>query len=391
MYRLEVPWKTRLAPRAKVIVGSLTVLIMVGAVGAYFNGRSTTAVSHFRLVDLVEQAAIDQPVQHRDDKSSSGAIKLIASIPVATVADVLHQVRVQNATNDAVSISRRLRTIMDYSEYGKAYPGAFTLFHRLPYGWFVRRAESRGPVQLLQGEVHTDQLLASFAEVGVPLDAQIDAGKGCFTVQDLLESSRRAFVQSVDSPWSLVAYALYLPNEPTWRDRFGRSWSYERIADFLLKERIGVGPCGGTHVLYALCCLRAVDRQLPCLTSSCRAKVDSHLLRVVDLLARRQRSDGSWGYNWAADETADDRTAADLTTSNRLLLITAHHVEWMTLLPSKDRSNPESLRRAIRFLQISLANPSEREIVDNYCAYSHAACVLARVAHSEEAPIASMP
>jgi hypothetical protein len=221
-----------------------------------------------------------------------------------------------------------------------------------------------------------DRFLATCAETGIPLTQAIAApgeknNAEKVTVETLLESSRANFVAGQDPCWSLTAYCIYRPDEPVWQDRFGDSHSYEAIATSLMEGPIDQDPCAGGHRHYALAILLQTDEQNPILSTGARRKIEAFLENSSRILEKSQSRSGSWGRGWAHPEDANARDSRDAESTDQLLVVTAHHLEWAALTDPRHRPNDEALAAACQFVLQAVQGRS-RTNPAAYCGWSHA-------------------
>ena len=143
------------------------------------------------------------------------------------------------------------------------------------------------------GERHIDQILAAFAESGLPARQEIRDTSGIHTIKDLLDSSRRRVARGQELEWTLSAYLIYLPNQDTWENRFGERFSYADICESLLADDLESGACGGTHRLYTLARALQAGKGLNFLDDDLTSRIQDRLNNVVNVLAKTQSSEGA--------------------------------------------------------------------------------------------------
>ena len=271
-----------------------------------------------------------------------------------------------------LDISRLLKL----DDFAKAFPHTAPLFYRSPLGWEIRQRAPGPGLERAEVEYHTDQFLAACAEVGVPLNVPVETPSGAVTIAELLNASRRNFVSGQESSWSLVAYSTYRPQELIWRNRFGDECSVNEIVDDMLAEPFDQGPCAGTHKQYAVAFL--LDRiPLGGLPSGLRQKCQRYLKRSSECLIHTQLSCGAWSANWAEGAQGASPHDSFAFTIPDLVRITGHHLEWTHLAREPLRTPQPLLSAALRFLVDALDRATASTIQEEYCGYSHAACVVA--------------
>jgi hypothetical protein len=230
-------------------------------------------------------------------------------------------------------------------------------------------------------EWHRDQTLAAFGELGIPLTHPLVVAGRTLSLRDVLRDSLGNFhLKQKELAWTVLAYALYLPPRREWINRYGESYSFDRLVAELLGRSLGESSCGGTHDLYSLTILSRCDRQFPILTAAVRTRLLEHLRRYADAAARTQRSDGSWPVGLKLEEAARSAPSGRMADASEPggLLITGHLAEWFLYLPADLRHADTDgvLRRAGRWLNAALHSAGEDDKTRDFCPFSHAACVL---------------
>lgn len=362
-------------------VVSVTVVFAFWRLHATENPHISQRVDGSALRACPDSLAVLLPM--RLHPAAIRAVEAFSATPPTTASDYFHKWRF-DACRGAYRLNQQLRLdmgrLLKREEYQKLFPLSRSLFFRSPFGLEVRQRRPERGRSATEYEYHLDQFLASCAEVEAPLNLSIDTDSGAATLGDLLDASRRNFDQSQELNWTLVAYCAYLPNEPQWRNRFGDLCSYERIVSEVLSRPLAQGSCGGTHKQYALAFFlsrsAAMDSFTPCLRVSC----ENYLKRSSAVLQKSQLPNGAWSSSWAdaTDTAAPERRPSTLTV-DELVRVTGHHLEWICLAPPSVRPSDPSVSAAVRFLVSALERADLPRIKNDYCAYSHAACVLARL------------
>ena len=144
-------------------------------------------------------------------------------------------------------------------------------------------------------QAHVDQLLAALAEAGVPTDHPITSGTKGGTVRSILDDSLANFDLKQEIEWTGLAFALYLPPQRGWSDRFGRRYTFDDlVAEMMARpfDREGIS-CEGTHLLYSLAVILRVDRDEPVLSPSSRLALREHMAENVSRALASQGPDGA--------------------------------------------------------------------------------------------------
>ncbi|MCG8584831.1 MAG: hypothetical protein MI757_08990 [Pirellulales bacterium] len=222
--------------------------------------------------------------------------------------------------------------------------------------------------------VHVDDLLATLAEIGTPLDTPMITRDGETTVRALAESAMRRFHrQQTEYEWSIISYARYLFPEKKWTNRYGQLLTPDQLVDELIELPLRHGVCRGTHRIEALVVLQQVNEQTPGLSRSSQYRLMSHLARVRNLLVESQHPSGYWYRNWSAGARATHSAADDLSER---ILATGHHLEWLALAPPEVQPPRETIIRASQWLVNAMLEVDEARLNLDYGPFSHAARAL---------------
>jgi len=205
----------------------------------------------------------------------------------------------------------------------------------------------------LQG--HRAQMLAIFAQVGVPLNYPLTASGRRFTVEDLLRSEMAACKSGEELTFTLIGLSNYLPTDTQWRAADGQSWDFERLLREEISQPVVGAACGGTHRLMGLSyALQQRQREgLPITGQWSRA--ETYLGEFVEYAWQLQNRDGSFSTSWF-EGRADD---GDL---DRKLQTTGHILEWLVFtLPAEELRDPR-VTQAVSFLMNVFQNGRNQEL-----------------------------
>lgn len=247
------------------------------------------------------------------------------------------------------------------------------------------RFQSRLPVNTPPWrEYHRDQNLSGFAELGLPLSTPLylrDAGS--LVIGDVLQDSLRNFhLRQEEIEWTALAYALYLPPRHEWVNRFGEKYSFDDLANELMRRSMVEAACGGAHFLFSLTMIVRADAIEPILSEDVRAKAHERLKLCSLLAINSQQPDGCWRGDWFFDSplTENYRGPTPVSTSAHKLVVTGHLSEWMLYLPEELQVPKETQLRACEWLLIHLKQMSDKDKNDQFCPCTHAICVLLKLA-----------
>lgn len=234
-------------------------------------------------------------------------------------------------------------------------------------------------------ESHRDYCLAVLSEQGLPASFSMIAGGRSFTFKDFLADSIANFhLTQEEIEWTALAYAMWLPPERKWVNKFGEAFTFDQLATELIQRPFDEAVCAGSHLVHAMIVLSRVDHEECCILSpDVRGKLLNRLAAVVREAEATQAVDGSWGGDWY-ERLLSDRTpepeSRDQSKNNRLLknrlLATSHIAEWLMLLPEELRVSDDRLRRAGRWLHAQLKDVDPQFVRDNFCPCTHGAIVL---------------
>jgi hypothetical protein len=358
-------------------------------VAATLSGSVWTLPSRFRGVVAEKRReatppsssaplSLPYPLSSETRLLASRAIAAYTAAKPLRISDYFHRWRfdaLKGPYPSNLEVRLDLGQVQNQSRFRQTFGGSAPLVFRSPYGWEVRQRTPKHAREHWEYEHHVDQFLATCAEIGVPSSFRIETDFGEVSIGELLDASRRSFDQSQELCWTLVAYCTYLPEEPQWRNRFGELCSYESMVAEILSLPLDDGSCGGTHKQFALAYFLTKAQLSPDL----RQKCDEYLARSSKELEDSQMSSGAWTPFWATNS----RGAASLPDSRSirgvdLVRITGHQLEWVCLAPPASRPSSECTSRAVRFLAVALSRIDTTSIQKEYCAYSHAACMLQR-------------
>ncbi|MGI8982907.1 MAG: hypothetical protein ACR2FY_27115 [Pirellulaceae bacterium] len=245
---------------------------------------------------------------------------------------------------------------------------------------------------------HPDDLLATLAETGTPLDTPMHLRGSEAKVADLLEDSmRRFYLDRLEYEWSTISYIRYLYPLKQWRNKYGERMSVNGLVKELIEKTPEAGPCDGLHRLEALVLLYRVDEaaqaagQKSILSKNDRGKMLGFMKRVSELLVAAQSPEGYWTRQWSkgtppaeAKAEPEAKTAAKpkidpnakTAAMHDKLLVTGHQLEWLALAPEQVQPPRENIVRAGQWITRTLLEIDQKELTETYGPYSHAARAL---------------
>lgn len=246
-------------------------------------------------------------------------------------------------------------------------------------GASVRRAVT-GQRDSATGAVHTDDLLATLAEVGVPLATKIHGRESETTVGAMMETSLARFhTRQYEYEWTAIAAARYGLADSHWKNTFGESLDMDDLVDELLEHPLREGVCGGTHRLEALTVLLRADETNHLLSERNRRRIRQHLSAVIARLTASQSAEGFWTKDWASGEATRRLPRAGSNTTTPLaerILATGHHLEWLALAPADLLPPREVIVRAGQWLARAMLEVDDTTLQVEFGPFSHAARAL---------------
>lgn len=217
---------------------------------------------------------------------------------------------------------------------------------------------------------HADHTLATLAEIGTPLSFKLKTPAGPREVRTALAHALKQF--SIDQPeyeWSAITFLLYQVDQSRWYSSDGHRVTWDRIADRLMRQRMGQGCCYGGHRLYTLAALIRVDSERQLLTPEMRERVLDHLADATRRLIANQNEQGAMDGAWpGAPILKNDK----LSTLGQQLLSTGHALEWWAIAPEEVQPPRETVVRAGQWLSRRILEMSDRVIEENYTFLTHA-------------------
>jgi hypothetical protein len=224
---------------------------------------------------------------------------------------------------------------------------------------------------------HTDDLIATLAEIGTPLAAPLKLRGGEATVRELLESSLRRFhLEQLEVEWTAIAYARYVFPQAAWQNQYGQKIDVDKLVARLVSQPPELGPCNGLHRLEALVVLYRANEQFSALRPTTQRAVLAYMEHASRQLVAAQSPEGFWTRQWPHGAAALESLASQPPTSYDKLLVTGHHLEWLALAPDDVQPPRETIIRAAQWLARTLVEMDEGELAAAYGPYTHAARAL---------------
>ncbi len=300
-----------------------------------------------------------------------------------TLPELLHALRLFGP--DAMTADRGgrptpvLGLILDHHR-NQAYFAGLETFFSTRHG-VQCRIQRRDATDQPERQAHIDQLLATFAESGVQPATPLRIQGEVRSVADLLNDALANFeLRQGEVEWSALAFALYLPPQRSWRDKFGRETSFDDVVQELIARfPLDKLACGGTHILFSLVMILRADEVQPILSPGRREALSRFFRSTVAQAVSTQAEAGFWSVHWRKDQRRPTAPPANPETVEEIL-VTGHQIEWMIYLPESLAPARDTVLRAAPWLADRLERIKDATIQEHYCPCSHAGRVLAILA-----------
>ncbi|WP_437187698.1 hypothetical protein SH668x_001104 [Planctomicrobium sp. SH668] len=223
---------------------------------------------------------------------------------------------------------------------------------------------------------HHDHLLACVTEANAPLNTPVygPARKNA-TLFDVLQESMRDFrLDEREVEWTAMAFGLWICPEKEWIGSEGRHYSFDLIADRLMRGERSLGVCSGTHRVYSLMLLIRLDDEYHILSPDVRQTSYRYLEGVRDSIIESQFEDGHWPSNWPDGKEAVTNPVDD--PLYRKVIATGHHLEWMSIAPPDLLVPEEQLKKAVDWIVETTLSQPRSKIHESYTFYSHVGAAL---------------
>lgn len=204
----------------------------------------------------------------------------------------------------------------------------------------------------LQG--HQGQMLAIFAQAGVPADYPLYVQRRKFIMNDLVKTEMLACKRGEELTFTLIGLSHYLPTDTKWRAADGQMWDFQRLLSEEMSQPVVGAACGGTHRLMGLS-YALKQRKLEGLPLTGQwARAETYLQDFQTYAWQLQNRDGSFSTDWFEGR-------ADNGDLDRKIQTTGHIFEWLLFIAEDDSLQDERVTRSVSFLASQLINERTRE------------------------------
>jgi hypothetical protein len=250
--------------------------------------------------------------------------------------------------------------------YGDDTPGLITdTSEKLDIRWVGRGGDFPDAASR-----HHDHWLACLVEGGVRLDHIVHTPRRQLPLRRLLDTAISDFhVDEREYEWSAMVFAYYVDSTNGWRSDEPRRVTFDLVARRLLRADDILGVCTGTHRLYALATLLRRHAESPILSPDIHQQVSTRLRTISDTLVKSQEPTGLWNRRWPEGAAAVD--GKDTSSLTDKVLVTGHHLEWLSIAPKELLPPEQHLILAGQGLVKAVADSSDATIAGQYTFYSH--------------------
>ena len=229
------------------------------------------------------------------------------------------------------------------------------------------------------------------AGIGIPLNHPIrmEGGREA-TLRAVLDDTTANFTLRGQIYWKVVALALYLPPQKSWKNRFGERFTFDDAArELLAASRFALALFGNPDGPITLTVLLRADEQQPVLSESVREQVREYLGRIAKTLVEIQSPEGWFPADWACVLDGGVGTCAAALFHPRAGSDTTR--TWLGRRCRMRRRSREVFQRAaVWSLETLAGKTADPQWVDEwYCPASHTARSVIRLSRRQEGEVVS--
>ncbi len=222
--------------------------------------------------------------------------------------------------------------------------------------------------------LHHDHLIACLLEAGVGLDEPVYTPARRLVVRDFVVSALSNFrLDQGEYEWTTLLATYTMPGPQLWRTEGNRRLNVDLLAKRLLRATDNLGVCRGTHRLAAMVALLLCQPEKKLLSPQVCELIHAHLRDVSDRLARSQREDGAWTPAWYTCQKPGKQDGTLIEN----ILVTGHHLEWLSFAPAELLPPRQCILRAAKWLQKACLQATDDHWQSGYSFFTHAASALA--------------
>lgn len=271
---------------------------------------------------------------------------------------------------NVVSGKEMLEFLTDNAKYIQSWGAEMRpLLQERPRGMAVRWGTETG------ASYHHDHWLACVTEAGAPLTTEVFGPTRHGTLNDVLQEALRDFrLDERETEWTVMAFGLWIPPTRQWTGSEGRHYSFDLLAERLMRGQKQLGVCAGTHRVYSMMLLIRLDDEFDILSDAIRQQVYGYLEFVRDAITAAQFEDGHWPSNWPDGKAAVEKPVDE--QEYKKVIATGHHLEWMSIAPP-DLLIPEAqIKKAMDWVIATTKKQKKSDLKQMFTFYSHVGAAL---------------
>ncbi|MFM8253222.1 MAG: ADP-ribosylation factor-directed GTPase activating protein isoform b [Planctomycetota bacterium] len=195
------------------------------------------------------------------------------------------------------------------------------------------------------GQGHADQWLGYLADLGYPLEQELQHGGHTYTLADYLRQIEHDVPYNVaqEYSWTLMALAAYRPTTYEWQAGDGNTWSVERLLEIELEHELAGSACGGSHRMTGITMAVNARRRQQLPLQGVWQEASDRIHVCVEQAKSYRNADGSLSTNFF------QRTGNSADIKDRLAA-TGHVLEFVVLASSDEELREPWIRDGIIYL-----------------------------------------
>jgi len=247
---------------------------------------------------------------------------------------ILHGVLAFRGDYEVKDETGRRMNAVEWISQGQTFNGK-PWFKRTRYGG---TAQPYTRSYVFQG--HPNQFLAMMALADFPLDHELTSGSSPITVRDLVNHAKMELTGRGEITWTLWALVHYLGPDATWSNKYGQTWSIEKLVGMQTRASTWNAACGGTHALFALAFARKAYQKTGRPLRGVWLQADHRIRRYIASAKAMQNRDGSFSSQYFRRRGYSRNFAKRLSTSG-------HMLEFLMMALPDDRLNEQWVRNGV--------------------------------------------
>ncbi|MFM9118117.1 MAG: ADP-ribosylation factor-directed GTPase activating protein isoform b, partial [Planctomycetota bacterium] len=195
------------------------------------------------------------------------------------------------------------------------------------------------------GQGHADQWLGYLADLGYPLEQELQHGGHTYTLAVYLRQIEHDVPYNVaqEYSWTLMALAAYRPTTYEWQAGDGNTWSVERLLEIELEHELAGSACGGSHRMTGITMAVNARRRQQLPLQGVWQEASDRIHVCVEQAKSYRNADGSLSTNFF------QRTGNSADIKDRLAA-TGHVLEFVVLASSDEELREPWIRDGIIYL-----------------------------------------